>query len=173
MPQPSSRTVITTLPAPPVVPVSVATPIQIVRPGSLYLIALSTRLINACSKSGALTSAVIDSSQVTSSRMERSSARGRQSTVTAESRSAIRTDSLGRLPVPSLCSMRERANKSSMIDASLSACRAMIWRNRRASIGSSLAPSRRVSTKPLIDAIGVFSSCDTLATKSRRMFSSR
>ena len=105
--------------------------------------------------------------------MERSLARGRQSTVTAESRSASSTDSRGRLPVPSLCSIRERARRSSMIDASRSACLAMMLRNRRWSAGSSPAPSSNVSTKPLIEAIGVLSSCDTLATKSRRTFSSR
>ena len=54
-----------------------------------------------------------------------------------------------------------------------SACRATMSRNRSACGRSSMAPSRRVSTKPLMLVIGVLSSCDTLATKSRRMFSSR
>ncbi len=54
-----------------------------------------------------------------------------------------------------------------------SACVATMRKNRSASCGSRRAPSNSVSTKPLIDVIGVFSSCDTLATKSRRMFSKR
>ena len=58
-----------------------------------------------------------------------------------------------------------------MIALSRSACLAMICRNRMRVVGMSIAPSNSVSTKPLIDAIGVFNSCDTLATKSWRTFS--
>ena len=61
----------------------------------------------------------------------------------------------------------ERLSKSSTIKLSLSVCLAIISRNRFASSGLSIAPSWSVSTNPLIDVIGVFSSCETFATKSR------
>ncbi len=73
----------------------------------------------------------------------------------------------------SLCSIFERLSRSSMMACKRSACLAMIRRKRSASCGSFMAPSSRVSTKPLIEVTGVFSSGETLATKSRRMCSSR
>ena len=49
----------------------------------------------------------------------------------------------------------------------------MIARNRRAASGSSIAPSWRVSMKPLSEVTGVRISCEAFATKSRRIRSSR
>ena len=59
-----------------------------------------------------------------------------------------------------------------MIEFSRSACPAMMRTKRRAASGSSSAPSSSVSAKPLIEVTGVLSSCETLATKSRRTASS-
>ena len=50
-------------------------------------------------------------------------------------------------------------------------CRCTIPRKRMELAGSSKPSSRIVSTKPLINVIGVRSSWETLATKSRRTFS--
>ncbi len=47
----------------------------------------------------------------------------------------------------------------------------LISRKRSAFSESFIAPSLSVSKKPFMDVIGVFSSCETFATKSRRMFS--
>ena len=175
MPLPSSRTTMSTHPASQansVVPAAATeAESQTDFPGSLYLIALSTRLITACSKSGALTAVWIDSSHAISNTIERSTARGIQSAITAAKTSAIGTISNGRLPVPSLCSIRDSARRSSIMEANRSACFAMISKNRRLSAGSSAAPSSSVSTNPLIEATGVLSSCDTFATKSRRTLS--
>ena len=70
------------------------------------------------------------------------------------------------------CSMRERASRSSMMALRRSACLVMMARKRRLSSGLSMAPSRRVSTKPLIIDSGVRSSWLTLATNSWRVRSS-
>ena len=60
-----------------------------------------------------------------------------------------------------------------MMALSRSAWRAMMPRNFSADSGSRIAPSSSVSTNPLIAVIGVRSSWETFATKSRRKFSSR
>ena len=49
----------------------------------------------------------------------------------------------------------------------------MMRTKRCAASGSSRAPSSRVSAKPLMEVTGVLSSCETLATKSRRTASRR
>ena len=74
--------------------------------------------------------------------------------------------------VGSLLSTLERLSRSSMMAFRRSAWPTMMRRNRSASAGSSLAPSSSVSAKPLIEVTGVLISCETLATKSRRMASS-
>ena len=71
------------------------------------------------------------------------------------------------------CSIRDRLSRSEMMALSRSACLWMMDRNRCASSRSSGGFSCSVSTKPLMLVMGVRSSCETLATKSRRMFSRR
>ena len=48
----------------------------------------------------------------------------------------------------------------------------IIFKNSFNVCSSFFAPSNNVSAKPLIDVIGVFNSCDTLATNSLLKFSS-
>ena len=60
-----------------------------------------------------------------------------------------------------------------MIEFRRSACPTMMRRKRCAPPGRPARRPRSVSTKPLIEVTGVLSSCETLATKSRRTVSSR
>jgi hypothetical protein len=66
----------------------------------------------------------------------------------------------------------DRVSRSSMISFRRSVCLAMICKKFVAFFGSLSAPASKVSTKPLMEVMGVFSSWETLATKSRRVFSS-
>src|SRR5262249_40477115 len=65
-----------------------------------------------------------------------------------------------------------KCKRALRIRVSRSLCCRMMSRNRTLVAGSSLPPSSNASTYPLIDVRGVRSSCDTLATKSFRIFSS-
>ena len=70
-------------------------------------------------------------------------------------------------------SMRESSRSSVAICVRASTSVSMRPRKRGAALGSSSAPSRKVSVSALREARGVRSSCDTFEIKSRRTVSSR
>ena len=105
--------------------------------------------------------------------MSLAAARSRQTWMALFKTSLRRPGARAILPCSESCSMRDRLKRSSMISLRRSACLAMICKKFRAFSGSCMAPSSRVSTNPLMEVMGVLSSWETLATKSRRACSRR
>ena len=139
--------------------------------GRLNLIALSNRLTSACS------SRILDPTTQTSSTLTQSSrtpaTRAADSTVRSALSRTLRTRSASGSAVSGFPdSSSDNTSKSEAMLLSLAAWALIISRNFRLFAGSSSAPSSSVSAYPRMAVSGVRSSCETLATKSLRMFSS-
>ena len=140
--------------------------------GSEYLIALSIKLTSACSIRLGLAITLYPPASWICTSVPRSDARCAQASTAAKTISSTAHDSNSSCPRSPLASSCARVSRSETISFNRSACRPIILRNFFSDSGSCIAPSKRVSTKPLIEVMGVRSSCDTLATKSVRTCSS-
>ena len=139
-------------------------------PEGVYLIALSSRFASTCSSARRSARARPSQDDCTSAVSSPARRRGSRSRSSRRASSAASTGSMrsGALPP----SMRESSSRSS-IRASSRRALARITSIDCTARGSAGGASASRSAKPRIAVSGVFSSCDALATKSRRIASTR